>query len=65
MPFDPHASIYASGRAVGQPNIRDDTMTFKFEDETYTIPTAKLPHNTYNGYFHSLPIEEVRKLAKE
>ena len=65
MTFDPYASVYASGRAVGEPNIRDDTMTFMFENERYTIPTCKLPHNTYNGYFHEMPIEEVRRLAKE
>ena len=67
MPFDPHASIYAKGYAVGQPNIRDDTMTFRFEDETYGIPLNKIPNISllYDGYFYQMPIEKVRELAKE
>ena len=67
MTFDPHASVYASGRAVGQPNIRDETMTFRFEDETWTVPMLKLPSPAmmFNGYFYTIPIETLRKIIKE
>ena len=66
MTFDPHASVYAKGFAVGSPNIRDDTMTFRFEDETYTVPMLKLPppSELFNGYFYEIQIEKLRKLAK-
>ena len=67
MTFDPHASVYAAGLAVGQQNIRDDTMTFRYEDETYTIPTIKIPNvsSLWNGYFYHIPIHTLRELARE
>ena len=67
MSFDPHASVYATGRAVGSPNIRDDTMTFRFEDETWTVPMLKLPppSTLFNGYFYTIPIEQLREIVKE
>ena len=69
MTFDQHASRYAHGFAVGEANIRDDTMTFRFEDDMYTVQTIKaMPFTVRTDgpfYFYEIPIEKLRELAKE
>ena len=57
--------VYRSGRAVGEPNIVNDSMIFRFKEEVFEIPTALLPYNTFNGYFHEIPIDELRKIEAE
>lgn len=62
--FDPHASIYESGRAIGQSDIRTDTMTFRFRDELFTFPTARIfGVARFNGYFWEANIDDIRMLA--
>ena len=65
-PFEMYASVYASGRAVGEENIRNDTMVWRYKNEVYEIPASRLnPARLYNGFFYEMPIKELRALAKE
>jgi len=60
-------AVYESGRAVGDTDIRNDTMIWRWKDEVYEVPLADLPSpaTLYNGYFYELPVEKLRRLAKK
>lgn len=58
--------IYKRGLAVGQTNIREDSMTLRWRDEVYEfVLSDALKVATYNGYWYSAPIKKVRALAKK
>lgn len=57
-------SIYDQGIAVGDTNIKNDTMIFRFHDEVFELPARMVnPATTYNGYFHEIPIDKLRELV--
>ena len=60
-----YKDVYNSGSAVGDTDIKNDTMVFRYFDEVIEVPLAALPHipSLYNGYFYVLPIGELRKIA--
>ena len=58
--------VYKRGIAVGESNVRNDKLIFRFRDETFEFPTEKAIHIArYNGYFYEAPIDELRKLEAE
>ncbi len=63
---DAFEGIYARGMAYGSSNVRTDTMTFRFRDETFEFPTIRVhPYARYNGYFYEASIDDLRKLESE
>lgn len=60
----PDEGIYKRGLAIGETNIRTDTMTFRFRDEVYEFPLGEaLTVAKYNGYWYEARVKNVRKLA--
>lgn len=62
-----YADVYKSGRAVGDDDIVNDVMVFRFKDELFEIPTRLLPNPQmlWNGYFYEIPIDDLRKIEAE
>jgi hypothetical protein len=60
-------ALYERGRAVGQSNIMDDTMTFRCREETWTFKTEKVyPYIESSGYgFYTAPVDKLRELERE
>lgn len=65
--FEPYKELYDAGVAVGQSDIRNDTIEFYFRDERFAFPTvAVIPHIAkHNGYFYEADIDDLRKLERE
>lgn len=64
--FEPYATLYDKGLAVGHSSIRDDTINFEYRGERFTFPAMQAhPIATYNGYFWTAHIDDVRKLEAE
>ena len=64
MSLDQYAALYERGIAVGQSNIVDETMNFRFRDETFTFPTFRvypLLDNSHLG-FYTVPVDKLREL---
>ena len=60
MMFD---AVYARGIAVGHSDVKTDTITFRFRNETFTFPIAAAHEVArYNGYFYEASIDDIRKL---
>ena len=58
--------IYKHGIAVGQTNIRTDSMILRWRDEVYEFPlTEALRVARYNGYWYEGKIKDIRKLARK
>ena len=58
--------VYRRGVAVGESNIRTDTMTFRWRDEVFEFSTSDaLKVAVYNGYFYEAKVKQLRKLALE
>jgi hypothetical protein len=64
MAVDSFLGVYDRGYAVGESNIKTDTMRFRFRDETFEFPaSAVIPDiATYNGYFYEARVEDLRRL---
>lgn len=64
MTFD---GLYKRGIAVGESNIKTDTMTFRFKSEVFEFPTSRVLPSVaiYNGYFYEASVKALRKLAKQ
>lgn len=64
---EPFSELYDAGIAVGDSDIRTDTITFHFKKEKFHFPTiAVIPHiATFNGYFYEADIDALRKLERE
>lgn len=62
----PDPTIYKRGIAVGHSNVRSDTLTFRWQDETFTFPCADVPSSVYyyNGYFYEAKVKQLRALAR-
>ena len=63
-----YAELTRRGVAVGESDIREDSITFRFGkkgEHSVTFPTAAVAHGLaqFNGYFYEASIEEVKKLA--
>lgn len=58
-------AVYESGRAVGDADIRNDTMVWRWKDEVFEVPLADLPapSRLYNGYFYEIPIDKLREIV--
>ena len=68
MSYGMYKQVYDSGRAVGEVDIRTDSMVFRYNDEVFEIPlsSGKInPYALHNGYFYEIPIERLRKIMKE
>jgi hypothetical protein len=62
----PFKEVYDRGLAIGHSNIRYDTITYRFRDETFTFPShVALPVSLYNGYWYEAKIDDIRKLEAE
>ena len=60
--FEPFSELYKKGIAVGSPDIKTDTVTFRFKDELFEIPTIDAhPLSEWNGYFVEADIKKLRK----
>lgn len=53
--------------AFGQPQIKTDTIVFRWKEEVYEFPCAEVvpDHATYNGYFYEAKVSSLRKLARK
>lgn len=66
MSHEQFAALYDRGMAVGESDIRTDSMKFNFRGEEFIFPTAKVaPYAFYNGYFYECPIDKLRELERE
>ena len=64
--FEPHATLHDKGLAVGCSDITRDEMHFWFHDEKFDFPTIALRGiATFNGYFYTAPIDELRKMKEK
>jgi hypothetical protein len=60
-------SLYERGIAVGSADIRNDTVLFRYRDETFEFPTSKVYHMKFgpdygwNGYFYTAPVEQASR----
>jgi len=59
-------SVYERGLAVGHSNVRTDTMTFRFRDEVFELPTNKL-HGImqWNNLFYEARVDDLRRVERE
>lgn len=63
--FEPYAALYEKGRAVGESNIRTETMTFRFRDEVFKFSTNELHGiSKWNGFFYEAKVDDLRRLVK-
>ena len=64
--FDDLEGMFRRGRAIGQADIENDEMTFRFRKELFTFPSICVFPGVakHNGYFYEADIEDLRKLAK-
>lgn len=63
--FEPHAALYEKGIAVGQSDVKNDLLVFRFGEEVFEFPTIELVGKTeWNGYFYTMKADKLRKLAK-
>jgi hypothetical protein len=61
--YEPYSEVYKKGYAVGHSNVRTDTMTLRFHDELYEMPTGVATEVArWNGYFYEAKIEQLRAL---
>ena len=59
-------AIFERGFAVGSPNVKDDTMSFRFREEVFEFPTLEVHRFAkWNGYWYEARIEDLRKLKAE
>jgi hypothetical protein len=64
-------ALYERGIAVGCCDIRNDTVLYRYRDETFEFPTSKVyhmrfgPNYGFNGYFYTAPVEKLRELKQE
>jgi len=67
MTRDPYHALYERGIAVGEPGIVDETMNFRFRDETFSFPSMVVyPFVEDTGYgFYTVPVEKLRQLRRE
>ena len=62
---DIYDAVYGRGLAIcNRPDIKTDTMAFRFKDELFQLPTTEIhPHAEWNGYFYTIPIDKLREVA--
>lgn len=62
-----YAALYDRGIAVGHSDIKDDTLTFRWKDELFTVPAKDVLWRniaSHNGYFYEAKVEALRKVIK-
>ena len=65
LPNDPFEGLWQRGVAIGQTDIKNDEITFRFRKKLYTFPAFSAMHIArHNGYFYEASISEVKKLAR-
>ena len=65
MNFESNAALYKKGIAVGQSNIYQDIMNFRYKKEEFIFPTmAVFNLMSYNGYFYTAPVKKLRALLR-
>ena len=59
--------LYAKGIAVGESNIKADTLVFRYRDEVFEFPTGVLIPGVagWNGYFYEAEVERLRELKEK
>lgn len=63
---DSFASVYEKGHAVGHSNVRDDTMTFRYREEVFDLPTRLLHGiSKWNGLFYEAKVDDLRRVERE
>lgn len=64
--FEPHATLYSLGIAVGWSDIKNDSLVFEFRRERFEFPTIEaFPIAEWNGYFYTAPIIKLRALVEK
>ena len=63
-------SLYKRGLAGGLPQIKGDTIFFRFREETFEFPTYELlgyrpKIARYNGICYTAPVAKLRKLKEK
>ena len=58
--------VYDEGIAVGCSNIKSETMSFRFRDEVFDIPTTEAVRwAKWNGYWYEIAIDDLRRIESE
>ncbi len=58
-------TLYRRGIAVGEADIRNDEMHFRFRKELFSFSTYEaMEFTTHNGYWYEAPVSKLRELAK-
>lgn len=66
IPMAAWEPLYKRGIAIGQADIHNDMMHFRFRKQLFSFPTVDVCHiATYNGYWYEARVSALRKLAKE
>ena len=61
-----YQALYEKDIAVGSSDIRNDKVVFRFKKETFEFPTVELVGKMeWNGYFYTMKVDRLRKLAQE
>lgn len=61
--MNPCLALNERGVAVGYPDIRTDSIKFRYFDEYFEFPTVRtIGIAKWNGYFYEADIDDVRKL---
>ena len=60
-------ALYDRGIAVGESDILNDAMNFRFRDETFTLPFLEVyPFVEDSGYgFYTMPLVKLQEIERE
>ena len=67
MSSDQFAALYERGMAVGQSDIKSDTITFTYRDEEFMFPTFNVYQFVeWTGLgFYVCPVDKLREVERE
>lgn len=61
--MNPCQALNERGIAVGYPDIKTDSIKFRYFDEYFEFPTVRaIDICKFNGYFYEADIDDVRRL---
>ena len=61
-----YEDLYAKGVAVGESDVVNDQIVFRFKEELFEVPTvSSVGIATYNGYFYTAKVDKLRGWEKK
>jgi len=61
-----YEDLYAKGVAVGESDVVNDQIVFRFKEELFEVPTVStVGIATYNGYFYTAKVDKLRGWEKK